>query len=116
MDRQHRAHRGAAGDTEDVGLRERIPQQRLEGRTGQRQPAPEDRGQEQPRQAEPQDEILVGALLGVRQTFSPQPTHLVLERIKRDGQIVADSLKAPEKPGRSRGRCFHRISDFEPRL
>jgi hypothetical protein len=39
---------------------------------------------------------LDGALLGVRQTFTPQPTHLVLERIKRDGQIVADSLQPPE--------------------
>jgi len=39
---------------------------------------------------------LSGALLGVKQTFSPQPTHLVLERIKRGGVIEADSLQAPE--------------------
>ena len=31
----------------------RIPQERLEGGTGQRQPAPEDGGQEQPGQTEP---------------------------------------------------------------
>ncbi|MEZ4388618.1 MAG: hypothetical protein R3D98_13825 [Candidatus Krumholzibacteriia bacterium] len=39
---------------------------------------------------------LAGTLLGVKQTFSPQPTHLVLERIKRNGVIEADSLKAPQ--------------------
>jgi hypothetical protein len=39
---------------------------------------------------------LDGALLGVRQTFSPQPTHVVLERIKRDGQIVAEDLERPK--------------------
>lgn len=38
---------------------------------------------------------LAGALLGVKQTFSPQPTHLVLERIKRGGVVEADSLDAP---------------------
>jgi hypothetical protein len=38
---------------------------------------------------------LGGTLLGVKQTFSPQPTHLVLERIKRDGVIEADSMAAP---------------------
>lgn len=39
---------------------------------------------------------LQGALLGVKQAFSPQPTHVVLERIKRNGVIEADSMAAPE--------------------
>jgi len=39
---------------------------------------------------------LQGALLGVKMTFTPQPTHLVLERIKRGGQIVQDSIPKPE--------------------
>ena len=39
---------------------------------------------------------LDGALLGVRQSFSPQPTHVVLERIKRGGVIEDDDLKAPD--------------------
>jgi hypothetical protein len=39
---------------------------------------------------------LAGTLLGVKQTFSPQPTHLVLERIKRNGIIEADSMAAPD--------------------
>lgn len=34
---------------------------------------------------------LAGTLLGVRKTFSPQPTHLVLERIKRNGVVEADT-------------------------
>ena len=38
---------------------------------------------------------LAGTLLGVRKTFSPQPTHLTLQRIKRGGVIEADSLAAP---------------------
>lgn len=38
---------------------------------------------------------LQGALLGVKQSFSPQPTHLVLERIKRGGVVEADSMVAP---------------------
>jgi hypothetical protein len=38
---------------------------------------------------------LSGAMLGVKMTFSPQPTHMVLERIKRGGVIEADSLQAP---------------------
>lgn len=38
---------------------------------------------------------LSGALLGVRQSFSPQPTHLVLERIKRGGVIEAENMEAP---------------------
>jgi hypothetical protein len=39
---------------------------------------------------------LAGTLLGVKQTFTPQPTHLVLERIKRDGVVVQDSMAAPD--------------------
>lgn len=39
---------------------------------------------------------LRGTLLGVKMTFSPAPTHLVLERIKRDGAVVADSLPKPQ--------------------
>ncbi len=38
---------------------------------------------------------LAGTLLGVKKTFSPQPTHLVIQRIKRNGVIEADSLAAP---------------------
>jgi hypothetical protein len=40
---------------------------------------------------------LAGTLLGVKQTFTPQPTHLVLERIKRGGAIEQDSIPAPER-------------------
>ena len=39
---------------------------------------------------------LAGTLLGVKKTFTPQPTHLVLKRIKRNGVIEADSLAAPK--------------------
>lgn len=41
---------------------------------------------------------LAGTLLGVRKTFSPQPTHLVLERIKRGGVVEADTntLRRPK--------------------
>jgi hypothetical protein len=39
---------------------------------------------------------LGGALLGVKMTFTPAPTHLVLERIKRGGAVVADSLPKPQ--------------------
>lgn len=39
---------------------------------------------------------LSGALLGVQKTFTPQPTHLVLKRIKRGGVIEADSLAVPK--------------------
>lgn len=39
---------------------------------------------------------LSGALLGVQKTFTPQPTHLVLKRIKRGGVVEADSLAAPK--------------------
>ncbi len=38
---------------------------------------------------------LAGALLGVRKAFSPQPTHLVLKRIKRNGVIERDSIPDP---------------------
>jgi len=38
---------------------------------------------------------LAGTLLGVQKTFTPQPTHLVLRRIKRNGVIEADSLATP---------------------
>lgn len=39
---------------------------------------------------------LGGSLLGVKKAFSPQPTHLVIQRIKRDGMVVEDSIPAPE--------------------
>ena len=39
---------------------------------------------------------LKGTLLGVQKTFTPQPTHLVIRRIKRNGVIEADSLKTPQ--------------------
>ena len=39
---------------------------------------------------------LAGTLLGVKQTFTPQPTHLVLERIKRGGIVEQDSMAAPD--------------------
>ena len=38
---------------------------------------------------------LSGTLLGVRKTFSPAPTHLVIQRIKRGGVVEADSLPVP---------------------
>ena len=38
---------------------------------------------------------LSGTLLGVRKSFSPQPTHFVIQRIKRNGVVEADSLPAP---------------------
>jgi len=38
---------------------------------------------------------LAGTLLGVRKTFSPAPTHLVIQRIKRGGVVEADSLPVP---------------------
>ncbi len=38
---------------------------------------------------------LAGTLLGVKKSFSPQPTHYVIKRIKRNGAIEADSLAAP---------------------
>ncbi|PID79569.1 hypothetical protein CSB20_09840 [bacterium DOLZORAL124_64_63] len=36
------------------------------------------------------------ALLGVKKTFSPQPTHLVIQRIKRNGSVVQDSIPRPK--------------------
>jgi hypothetical protein len=39
---------------------------------------------------------LSGTLLGVQKAFTPQPTHLVLQRIKRGGTVVEDSLPRPE--------------------
>ena len=38
---------------------------------------------------------LRGTVLGVKKTFTPQPTHLVIQRIKRDGLVVQDSIPAP---------------------
>ena len=38
---------------------------------------------------------LAGTLLGVKKTFSPAPTHLVIQRIKRGGVVEADSLPVP---------------------
>jgi hypothetical protein len=38
---------------------------------------------------------LAGTLLGVKKTFSPPPTHLVIQRIKRNGVVEADSLPVP---------------------
>jgi hypothetical protein len=39
---------------------------------------------------------LSGTMLGVKKSFSPQPTHLVIKRIKRNGVIEADSLRTPK--------------------
>ncbi len=38
---------------------------------------------------------MAGTLLGVKKTFTPQPTHLVIERIKRGGVVEADSIPRP---------------------
>ena len=38
---------------------------------------------------------LSGTLLGVVKTFSPQPTHLVVQRVKRNGVVEADSIPRP---------------------
>lgn len=38
---------------------------------------------------------LSGTLLGVKKTFTPIPTHLVIQRIKRGGLVVEDSIPAP---------------------
>ena len=38
---------------------------------------------------------MAGTLLGVKKAFTPQPTHLVIERIKRNGIVEADSLPRP---------------------
>jgi len=40
---------------------------------------------------------LAGTLLGVRKSFSPQPTHMKIQRIKRNGVVEADSLPAPKE-------------------
>jgi hypothetical protein len=39
---------------------------------------------------------LAGAKLGVKMTFTPAPTHLVLERIRRNGVVVMDSMPRPK--------------------
>ncbi len=39
---------------------------------------------------------MAGTLLGVKKAFTPQPTHLVIERIKRGGVVEADSIPAPK--------------------
>lgn len=39
---------------------------------------------------------LAGTLLGVVKAFTPQPTHLVVQRVKRNGVIEADSIPRPE--------------------
>lgn len=38
---------------------------------------------------------LAGTRLGVRKEFTPKPMHLVLQRIKRNGAVEADSLPKP---------------------
>ncbi len=38
---------------------------------------------------------MAGTLLGVKKVFTPQPTHLAIERIKRNGVVEADSLARP---------------------
>ena len=38
---------------------------------------------------------LPGTRLGVRKVFTPKPMHLVLQRIKRNGVVEADSLEMP---------------------
>ncbi|MBU8870545.1 MAG: hypothetical protein KOO60_06745 [Gemmatimonadales bacterium] len=38
---------------------------------------------------------LSGTLLGVVKTFSPQPTHMVVQRIKRNGVVEVDSIPRP---------------------
>jgi len=40
---------------------------------------------------------LAGTLLGVKKTFTPQPTHFIIKRIKRNGVVEADSLPAPKE-------------------
>jgi hypothetical protein len=39
---------------------------------------------------------LRGAVLGVKKTFTPQPTHLVIQRIKRNNVVEQDSIPRPE--------------------
>jgi hypothetical protein len=38
---------------------------------------------------------LKGCLLGVKMAFAPGPAHLILQRISRDGVVLADSLPRP---------------------
>lgn len=38
---------------------------------------------------------MAGTLLGVKKTFTPQPSHLVIERIKRGGVVEQDSIPHP---------------------
>jgi len=38
---------------------------------------------------------LSGTMLGVRQAFTPQPTHMIIERVKRGGVIEQDNMEAP---------------------
>jgi len=38
---------------------------------------------------------MAGTLLGVKKTFTPQPTHLVIERVKRGGVVESDSIPRP---------------------
>lgn len=38
---------------------------------------------------------MAGTLLGVKKVFTPQPTHMVIERIKRNGVVEADSIPRP---------------------
>ncbi len=37
-----------------------------------------------------------GDLLGVKKTFTPQPTHLLIQRLKKNGAVVQDSIPAPK--------------------
>lgn len=39
---------------------------------------------------------LQGTLLGVKKTFTPQPTHLVIQRVKRNGVVEQDSIPRPQ--------------------
>ena len=38
---------------------------------------------------------LAGTMLGVVKSFSPQPTHMVVQRIKRNGVVEVDSIPRP---------------------
>ncbi len=38
---------------------------------------------------------MANTLLGVKKTFTPQPTHLVIERVKRNGVVETDSIPRP---------------------
>jgi hypothetical protein len=39
---------------------------------------------------------LKGCVLGVKMAFAPGPTHLILQRISRNGVVIADSLPRPK--------------------